>query len=219
MLVPQKGKERYSFTCVRDHAMIDGRGSGHCGGDRTRTICTVMCIQFVVVLVVVVVCWRKQEYFPLNAECLRLRLMMTVVEQQWIPLKKIAWLLLRLMMMKKMIMMMTVVKKERFPHNFVMLMAVMEKENDDYDMIVMVTLLQAEAHDALLVAARERLEWQTARSDALRERQQVEAFALARKFTDPQVSVKERLRARSHTATEVLVARKLTDIQACVKER
>lgn len=63
-------------------------------------------------------------------------------------------------------------------------------------------LIQSQATYALEEAARERGEWQEAWDESMRERKQVEAFALARKFTDPQVSVKERLRARSKTSTE-----------------
>ena len=54
-----------------------------------------------------------------------------------------------------------------------------------------------ESSEALEHSHKEKLEWQHARESALRERAQLDAIVMARKFTDPSVSVKERLRAWS----------------------
>ena len=80
------------------------------------------------------------------------------------------------------------------------------KEKADYESSR--ATLEKESKEALAAldrCQRERIEWQEALTEALRERAQVEALALARKFTDPRVSVRERIRAFSGVEPEKFI--------------
>ena len=59
-----------------------------------------------------------------------------------------------------------------------------------------------EADAAILKSETEQAEWQEANERAREEQALVEAYALARKFTDPRVSIKERFRALSGSNAE-----------------
>ncbi len=62
------------------------------------------------------------------------------------------------------------------------------REREQYEAAWEIMIKEKNESDrALWKAAQERREWLDARAQALKERQEVEAFVLARKFTDPQV--------------------------------
>jgi len=54
---------------------------------------------------------------------------------------------------------------------------------------------RAKSQDALARSQKERHEWEESREQAVREQAEVDAIAMTRKFTDPRVSVKERMRS------------------------
>jgi hypothetical protein len=77
------------------------------------------------------------------------------------------------------------------------------KEKEDYDHSRAVAEIEArEAHEALERCTRDTYAWQKAVENARRERAELEAYATARQFTDPRVSIKERLRAFCASGTE-----------------
>lgn len=78
-----------------------------------------------------------------------------------------------------------------------------QREREQYEAAMEILIKERmESDRALYKAAKERQEWKEARAKALKERQEVDAFVLARKFTDPQVSLKERFRAKVKTSAD-----------------
>jgi len=77
------------------------------------------------------------------------------------------------------------------------------KEKEDYENARAVAEKEKrEAQAALDSCHKERIEWQMAAEQAYREKAEVEALAVARKFTDPRVSVKEGIRAYAPSGVE-----------------
>jgi hypothetical protein len=77
------------------------------------------------------------------------------------------------------------------------------KEQEEYDHSRAVAEIEArKAQEALERCTRDTCEWQKAVENARRERAEVEAIATARQFTDPRVSIKERLRAFCASGSE-----------------
>jgi hypothetical protein len=78
-----------------------------------------------------------------------------------------------------------------------------QKEKEEYEQSRAVLAKERqESTEALARSHKEKLEWQESRDEALRERAELEAILLARKFTDPSVSVKERMRSLSGDASD-----------------
>ncbi|EKX41094.1 hypothetical protein GUITHDRAFT_153921 [Guillardia theta CCMP2712] len=71
-----------------------------------------------------------------------------------------------------------------------------EREKETFETSYHELMQKREANDhAMLKAARERVEWQEARQEALREREEIQKFHRLRFFVNPKTSVKERFRA------------------------
>eukprot|EP00960_Hanusia_phi_P049923 759880-Hanusia_phi.AAC.2 len=78
-----------------------------------------------------------------------------------------------------------------------------EREKETFEASYHLLMQQREANDhAMLKAARERVEWQEARQEALREREEIARFYRLRFFVNPRTSIKERFRAIAKTSVD-----------------